>query len=103
MIMQFDLYNAAQNNILDAKSYSEFRQALITSNCDLCTLSQKRQNIVVDRGTPNTEIVIVANLEPRSLMGLESQGMLLAASDNEKTKLVLIRPGEETQPGSLIG
>lgn len=29
------------------------------------------------------QIVIVANLEPRSLMGLESQGMLLAADSSE--------------------
>lgn len=28
------------------------------------------------------EIIIVANLEPRTLMGIESQGMLLAADDN---------------------
>lgn len=54
-------------------------------------------------GLINTSIVVVSNLEPRSLMGEESQGMLLAASDDEKNTLVLIRPGEEISPGSLIG
>lgn len=50
-----------------------------------------------------TSIIIVANLEPRSLMGLESQGMLLAASDEEKTKLVLLRPDSDIQSGSSVG
>jgi len=45
------------------------------------------------------EIAVVANLEPRSLMGLESQGMLLAASDGEP---VLLRPDREVSPGSEI-
>ncbi len=47
-------------------------------------------------------IVIVANLEPRKLMGLESQGMLLAASDDAQglgpvllTTLADIPPGSE--------
>lgn len=50
-----------------------------------------------------TSIVIVANLQPRALMGLESQGMLLAAGDEERTTLVLVRPDKDIPPGSLIG
>lgn len=46
------------------------------------------------------QIVIVANLEPRSLMGLESQGMLLAASD-ENGPIVLM-PEREVPSGSEI-
>jgi methionine--tRNA ligase beta chain len=46
------------------------------------------------------QITIVANLEPRLLMGLESQGMLLAAaSDNGP---VLLVPDKEVFPGSKI-
>ncbi|MBI2573786.1 MAG: methionine--tRNA ligase subunit beta [Candidatus Wildermuthbacteria bacterium] len=45
------------------------------------------------------EIIIVANLEPRQLMGLESQGMLLAAGEKEP---VLLQPDKEVAPGSLI-
>ncbi len=46
------------------------------------------------------EIVIVANLDPRSLMGLESQGMLLAASSENGP--VLLVPDREVSPGSGI-
>jgi len=46
------------------------------------------------------EIVVVANLEPRVIKGIESQGMLLAASCEEK--LVLLTPEKEIPPGSKV-
>lgn len=49
----------------------------------------------------NKLIVIVANLEPRILMGVTSQGMLLAASD-ESGKIVLLRPHKKIKSGSKI-
>jgi len=46
------------------------------------------------------EIAVVVNLEPRMVMGLESNGMLLAASD-EKGPVILM-PEREVLPGSEI-
>lgn len=46
------------------------------------------------------EIIIAANLEPRQIMGLESQGMLLAASDGDR--VVLLAPEAEVAPGAKI-
>jgi methionine--tRNA ligase beta chain len=55
--------------------------------------------------TPETmfgkQIVVVANLEPRKLMGLESNGMLLAAHDEEGNPIVLV-PQREAKTGSKI-
>ena len=53
------------------------------------------------------EIVIVANLEPRALMGLESQGMILCANDTHLTGLgtgvpVIVRPDRDVAIGSEI-
>lgn len=45
------------------------------------------------------EIVIIANLEPKMLLGLESRGMLLAAADD---KPVLLIPDSQVPPGSKI-
>ncbi len=45
-------------------------------------------------------IIIVANLEPRLIMGLESQGMLLAADSEEGP--ILLMPDREVPPGALI-
>ena len=46
------------------------------------------------------QIVIVANLEPRALMGFQSQGMLLAASGENGP--VLLRPDNEVPSGTEI-
>jgi len=45
-------------------------------------------------------IVIVANLEPRKLMGEESRGMLLAAGDEEH--FTLIAPEREINSGTQV-
>lgn len=45
-------------------------------------------------------IVIVTNLEPRSLMGLESQGMLLAASLDDT--IAILGPDKNIPPGSIL-
>lgn len=46
------------------------------------------------------QIIIVNNLEPAMLRGEESNGMLLAATD--QGGVVLLRPDRECQPGSLV-
>jgi methionine--tRNA ligase beta chain len=46
------------------------------------------------------QIVVVANLEPAKLRGVESQGMLLAASSGEQ--VVLVRPDQPVVPGSVV-
>ncbi len=46
------------------------------------------------------EIIIVINLEPRSLMGLESQGMLLAADDESGP--ILLNTDKDALPGAKI-
>jgi methionyl-tRNA synthetase len=46
------------------------------------------------------QIVIVANLKPAKLMGVESQGMLLAASSGDT--LAIVTPEREIAPGSKV-
>ncbi len=50
-------------------------------------------------------IIIVANLEPRKMRGLESQGMLLAASyeQGQERKVVFLTTDSEVPSGSEIG
>ena len=45
-------------------------------------------------------IVIVANLKPAKLMGIESQGMVLAAGDTDVHGLLTIQ--EEVDPGTKV-
>ena len=46
------------------------------------------------------QVVVVANLEPAKLRGVESQGMILAASDGNR--VVLLRPDESVDPGAVV-
>ncbi len=50
----------------------------------------------------NKKIVIVANLEPRNLKGIESKGMLLAAGTENKDKCVLLKPINSAEDGARI-
>lgn len=47
-------------------------------------------------------IVVVANLQPAKLMGHESQGMLLAASTSDGSKLLIVDPGQDMPEGSEV-
>ena len=46
------------------------------------------------------QVVVVANMKPATLRGVESQGMVLAASDG--SAIVLVSPEQPVQPGSTI-
>ena len=46
------------------------------------------------------QIVVVANLETAKLRGLESQGMLLAASD--EGRVIILTPDKSVQAGSKV-
>ena len=48
----------------------------------------------------NKQVVLVANLEPVKLMGVESQGMVLAAEDDSGVHLLI--PDVDTKPGSIV-
>lgn len=44
-------------------------------------------------------VVIVVNLEPKKMMGEESQGMMLAAVDE---KPIILKPSKKVKPGTII-
>lgn len=70
-------------------------------------LGQEERQIVAGIGDnyqpeelPGKEIVVVTNLQPARLRGVESNGMLLAAVDG--SKVVLICPEKPVSPGSPV-
>ena len=79
--------------------------------------SKKLMKLVVDMGVERTvvaglaghysgnaligkQVILVANLEPTKLMGVESQGMILAAEDESGIHLIV--PDTESMPGSIV-
>jgi len=49
------------------------------------------------------KIVIVNNLEPSVIRGVESNGMLLAASNDDKSVLSLVGPERQIDDGARVG
>ena len=47
------------------------------------------------------QVTLIANLAPRKMMGIESQGMILMAED-ANGKLRLLQPNEVVNPGSTV-
>ncbi|HTE30078.1 MAG TPA: methionine--tRNA ligase subunit beta, partial [Chryseolinea sp.] len=47
------------------------------------------------------QVTIIANLAPRKMMGIDSQGMILMAEDADG-KLKLVQPNEIVSPGSTV-
>lgn len=48
----------------------------------------------------NTSVIVVTNLAPRSIAGVMSEGMILAADDG--TNVSILRPDKELPPGSIV-
>ncbi|MDD5422663.1 MAG: methionine--tRNA ligase subunit beta [Candidatus Omnitrophota bacterium] len=46
------------------------------------------------------QVVLVDNLDPAMLRGVESQGMILAASDDKG--MAIVTPDKEMTPGSVV-
>lgn len=70
--------------------------------------SEQRQILAGLRGFYEPEalvgrqIVVVANLAPRKMRGLESQGMLLAASNAAHDQVIFVTPEREIEPGAGV-
>lgn len=54
-----NLLNDTTEEILSSDTYAGFKEKLSTSNCQRCALCQKRTNIVVDRGRPQANIMVI--------------------------------------------
>jgi methionyl-tRNA synthetase len=46
------------------------------------------------------QFAFVANLEPRKMMGMESQGMILAVDGDKKP--IILKPSSKVAPGSKV-
>ncbi len=70
--------------------------------------SEQRQLIAGLRGyyepdeLTGKQIVVVANLAPRMMRGLESCGMLLAACSDDNSAVIVLTPEKPIEPGTRV-
>lgn len=50
----------------------------------------------------NKKVILFTNLTPRTMKGIESQGMILAAVSSDRKKVSLIQPDEDIELGSRV-
>jgi len=112
-------YNIEMENI----SFSDFKKLDIRiatiKNAEVMEEADKLLKLTLDLGPGGERVVaagiaqthspesligkqvpMLANLEPRVLRGIESQGMILAATENGKA--VLLHPEKDIEPGTQI-
>jgi tRNA-binding protein len=107
-VIQFDDFAKLDLRVATIKAAEEHPNAdkLIVLKVD--TVGGERQIIAGIRGYYEPEqlvgmqIVIVANLAPRTMRGLESQGMLLAASSDDRSQVILVSPEKPIDPGAQV-
>lgn len=57
--MQSDLFDQEFNAVLGADHYAAFRERLRAYDCRRCFLAESRSNIVIDRGSPAADIMLI--------------------------------------------
>jgi methionyl-tRNA synthetase len=96
----------------------ELRVATVTA-CEKVVKADKLLKLTIDLGSESRtivsgialhytaeemigkQVVVVVNLAPRKMKGIESQGMILTAEDKDG-KLRLLKPEEAVHPGSSV-
>ena len=111
--MPLDLFDSTQNDILGAKNYTDFKEALRASGCTRCALCKQRTQIVVDRGNPQASVLFVGeapgeneDLQGRAFVGRAGRlldGMLREIGfDTDRDSLIAnvvkCRPPENRAP-----
>lgn len=112
-----------EENLIDIEQFAkvQFRVAKIEA-AEMVPKSKKLIKLQIDLGpklgkrqilsgvaqyyTPESligkRIVVVANLKPATLMGENSQGMLLAASNENGSALCILEPSEQIELGATV-
>lgn len=92
--------------ILDAKPHPD-SDKLYIETIDLGeaaprqVLSGLAQHMALD-AVKGAHVVCICNLKARKIAGIESQAMVLCASDASKSSLSFVTPPADSQPGELV-
>ena len=99
MATEFDLFDSAYNEVLAASSYAEFRKRLTAYNCQKCPRGKARSHIVIDRGNPDSKILIVSE---RPGENEDVQGQAFVGRSGELLDKIMSSIGLDTNRDLLI-
>jgi len=109
MAITFDDFKKVELRVAEIKSVEDIEGAdkLYKLSIDLGTETRTLVAGIKLHYTNKEELIgkkiaVVANLEPRALRGVESHGMLLAASNADKSSVVLMTVDRDIPNGATI-
>lgn len=99
MSAEFDLFDSAYNAVLAAPSYAQFRAGLAAYNCQKCPRGQARNHIVIDRGNPDSKILVVSE---RPGDNEDAQAQAFVGRSGELLDKIMASIGLDTNRDMLI-
>ena len=99
MATEFDLFDSAYNDVLAAATYDEFRRRLATYDCQKCPRGKTRSRIVIDRGNPNSRILIISE---RPGDNEDATGLAFVGRSGELLDKIMTSIGLDTNEDLLI-
>jgi methionyl-tRNA synthetase len=100
---KLDMRVAEIENVEDIEGADKLYKLTISIGDEVRTICAGIKQFYSHDDLKGKRIIVLANLKPRMLRGIESKGMLLAASNKEKTSCVLIVPDSNIEVGSRVG
>jgi uracil-DNA glycosylase family 4 len=97
--VEFDLFDSAYNDVLAASGYVEFRKRLNSYNCQKCPRGRARNHIVIDRGNPDSRILIVSE---RPGDNEDAMGQAFVGRSGELLDKIMASIGLDTNRDLLI-
>ncbi len=104
-INEFASIDIRVGKIIDVEDLESARKPMYKLKVDLGELGVRNiaaglKSFYAKEELLDTLVIVVANLEPKSIAGFMSEGMILAADDG--TNVVVLRPEKELPPGSKV-
>ena len=99
---KIDLRVAEIENVEDIEGADKLYKLTVSIGEELRTLCAGLKEYYSKDELKGKKIIIVANLEPKKLKGVESQGMLLAAVTDDRKEISLLTIDREMPPGTKI-
>lgn len=100
---KLDLRVAEIKNVEEIEGADKLYKLSITLGDEDRTIVAGIKQYYTKEELQNKKIIVLTNLKPRTLRGIESQGMLLAASSKDHKTVSLISPDQDMEAGSIVG
>lgn len=99
---KMDLRVAEIQNVEDVSGADKLYKLMISLGAETRTICAGIKQFYSHDDLKGKKIIVLTNLKPRTIRGIESKGMLLAAANGDKSSCVLIVPDANIEVGSSV-